>query len=267
MEQYKLKYTQYLSKILDGVDPRDDAQVEAGYDRLRAANEKMLDNNRHLSESGQAEELRAAVEAVINDHRESRAGGPASDMPREQASIHEDRTEPVAGRKNRSAWALPVLAGFVGGIVVGAATLGTLAAASVIDISYGERGRIRTMLYDDFRASAGGFESTRSFLDLAEAGVKRLQAEDATRLTKLAGRNFRPIAGIDAEIGKQAPKDLPKGTRILVRADDKAYKVIVTGPLCRYAHILEPELVDPKRANAGPNCSAFGRWNEAGLNF
>ncbi|APH71821.1 hypothetical protein [Aquibium oceanicum] len=267
MEQYKPKYVQYLSKILDGVDPGDEAQIEAGYDRLRAANEKMLDNNKHLSETGQAEELRAAVEAVIRDHRESRMGMPAAETLPEEAPVQSNRAEPVADGKNRSTRALPVVAGVVIGLALGAAGLGALAAASVVDISYGDRARIRTVLYDEFRTSTPAFESARSFLDVAEAGVKRLQAENAARLTKLAGGKFIPIGRIDANLQKQAPKNLPEGTRILVRANKEAYKVIVHGPFCRYAYVFAPELIDPKRVKDGLNCTAFGRWNEAGLKF
>lgn len=267
MEQYKPKYVQYLSKILDGVDPSNDAQIEAGYVRLRAANDKMLDNNKHLSETGQAEELRAAVEAVILDHRESRMGMPAAETPTEEVPVQSNRAEPVADRKNRSAPALPIVAGVVIGLALGAAALGALAAASVVDISYGDRARIRTLLYDEFQTSTAAFEAARAFLDVAEAAVKRLQAEDAAKLTKLAGGKFIPIGGLDAELGNQAPKTLPEGTRILVRANKEAYKIIVHGPFCWYAHIVAPELVDPKRMGTGLNCNAFGRWNEVGLRF
>lgn len=61
---------------------------------------------------------------------------------------------------------------------------------------------------------------------------------------------------------------MPSGSGIIVRADEKRYKILQNWPLCATMAFARPEMVDPKRrGNLQLGCAYFGVWNEAGENL
>lgn len=265
MEEYRQKYRQYLSKALEGVDTSDPSAVEAAYVRLRAANERMLANNPRLAETGRDAEMRAAVEAVIAEHTEAAR---MAVEPAAAAAVSEPEPEAAVASSARPRGSKAMLAtGVIAGLAIGAVTLLLLSSTGVMKVSTGAEAQRQAQWERDFEKSLPKLDASIEFLGKVEKEVQRRQKEAAADLAKVAGAKFVQLRAVDAKLAASAPKGMPQGTGILVRATDKGYKILYTGPLCRVASMARPDFVDPKDRNVGLECTRFGVWNAAGASF
>ncbi len=256
MEQIKSKYRAYLGRLLSGSDPADPHAMEKAFVALREAHERLMDKNPHFAENGRDREFRKAMEAVIQEH--------ATPILSETtpSKDHASRT----GTPRDGAYK-GLLTGFAAGALLITITGFLLTTFNVIAISSGDAAERAALFEEDFQQSVGQLEIMAPFLKKVEAEIHRRQKEDPVSLNELAGKKFIPLANFDKGLYAKTPKRLPKGTALIVRATDKAYKVVATGPLCRTAALNMPDLVDPRHGGQGLNCLRFGYWNEAGRNF
>lgn len=265
MDNYTSKYRTLLEKILDGVDTSDRAAVEAGYGRLREANERMLAGNPRFAETGRDHAMRVSVESVIAGH------AAALESAADTAAQNEGGDLTPAPAAAKRAPAVPVLT-FVVGLVVGAAMIGGLAFAGIIGpvasdnaaVSAGPGDERGALWEAEYQAALPLVEASAELLGKVEEEIVKRQRDDSAAVAKLFGGKFLALRAFDPKLAGAIPKGLPRGSRVILSADAKAYKVLIAGPLCRTVALARPELVDPKRKGDGLNCTHFGRWNEAG---
>lgn len=99
------------------------------------------------------------------------------------------------------------------------------------------------------------------FLEKVRTGLASRQ-KNGERLPDDLARKFVSLDKVDAELAAAMPADLPKGTAIVVRANQDDYKILYNWTLCATVQIAQPEMVDPKRKNEGLGCSHFGIWSQ-----
>ena len=267
MEQYRQKYREYLDKMLEGVDPEDNAQHEEALAKLRASNERMLAKDPRLQDSGRAQLMRDALEDVIRE----RSSPPADDdalQPAEEPTAELPPPQAAASTRyappNRSRdFLIGLAAGAVGAIVI----LGLVAATGTVSLLTGASAQRAQLFEENYQASLPQLEAASSYLRQIEEEVLRRQREEPAALTDAAGESFLPLYRFDGMLTEQMPDNLPRGSNISVRANATAYKIIMAGPLCRIAFIAQPDLVDPRRVEDGLNCFRIALWNDEGAEF
>lgn len=256
MEHIRSKYRAYLERLLSGRDPADPHATEKAFTTLREAHERLMEKNPHFIENGREREFREAMEAVIQEH----AIPPQPEITRPDNDTSESGAPQNGGYKG-------LFTGFAAGALLVAIVAFLLVTFNVIAISTGDAAERAALFEQDFQRSVGQLETVAPFLKEVEAEILRRQKEDAVSLNELAGKKFVSLATFDKALNAKVPKPLPPGTAFIVRATDKAYKVVATGPLCRTAVMKLPDLVDPQRKRHGLNCARIGYWNKAGSKF
>src|SRR5690606_28587264 len=104
-------------------------------------------------------------------------------------------------------------------------------------------------------------EATRFIRQVVDAIVER-QKRDRASFGESA-KNFILLSKFDPELAKAAPKGLPPGTLVTLRADATDLKVLMNWTLCGVASISNPEMVDRVRAPQPTiGCSNFGLWTD-----
>lgn len=276
MDDYKQKYRQYLAKVLEGADPADASAIEAGYGRLRAANERMLETNPRFAETGRDQQLRDAIEEVIREHAESLQQADVVDgddhdavsqpapapLPSTPATVV---APPPAKSSSRAGVAIGF--GFLMGIVACGVIMALTTFSGLVDISTGDVAARKAALEADYEKWRPQVEPAVAYLRKIEAEVKRRQAADPQAVNKLAGDSFIQLTRFDQKLADEMPKDFPRGANVILRANTEAYKILFSWHLCRPVSMVRPTLVDPKRAVDNLNCGAFGVWNPAGASF
>lgn len=288
MSEFRRKYRLYLEKILAGIDPDEPGGVEIAYARLRAANERMLAGNPGFAETGRDAELRQAVEDVIAEHSlggpaqedafppDARVPGPAGQAPESgDTSLAEADVpaEPVAGEASaaraprRRLGAILALFGFIAGLAVAGGAVAGLVRAGMVDFATGAEASRKARWEEEYRNAVPQMEAALGLLSSVEQEVRRRQREAPAELAKLAGAKLVRLRDFDERLNAEMPEGLPAGSNVVLRADAEAYKILLSGPLCRTATIARPDRIDPKRPGDGLNCTHFGFWNGPGADF
>ncbi len=95
--------------------------------------------------------------------------------------------------------------------------------------------------------------------EVSDAVVAR-QRTDRASLEK-SQKTFISLAALDAQLAKELPPALPRGTAVIVRANDTDFKVLMNWTLCGVATISNPEMVDMVRNTVSTvGCPYFGLW-------
>lgn len=252
MDSIKLKLKRQFDRLLESVDIADRAAVEDVIERFRTAVDTFLQSNPDFAHDGRGERVRQARDELIAEHRQLLETTPGPPPP----------TEPVVSRSG----------GFKGGVVTGVlAALALLAVVvvagtfnNVFDISMGAVAERKRLFENEYRHSLPHVEAMAEYAARVRDEIERRQAEDPDSLEGVTDRRLVNLRNLDEALWDDRPSDLPRGVGLVVQADRNAYKVLVTGHLCRAASFARPELVDPRRSLAGLNCTHFGYWNEAG---
>lgn len=104
-------------------------------------------------------------------------------------------------------------------------------------------------------------EATRFIRQVVDAIVER-QKRDRASFGE-SSKNFILLSKFDPELAKAAPKGLPPGTLVTLRADATDLKVLMNWTLCGVASISNPEMVDRVRSPQPTiGCSNFGLWTD-----
>lgn len=276
MDTYKDKYRQFLDKALQDVDPHDDAAIRTVFRRLRDANEKMLQKQPRLAQTADGQKLRELVEEVIAERASAarparpekpvppaKTPPPASESP---AGKPAQPTPRAAPRPRARSW-LPPVAGFIAGLMLAVAGAVGAIFFGVADISMGAQAERKAVLEREYQRALPQLEAMLGYLARIEAEVQRRQREDPEGLESLAGERLVVVRQFDAALAAELPANQQRGTVVSLRATRDGYKILSNWILCRTAAVARPDLVDPRRAGEGLNCSHFGLWNEAGAGF
>ena len=296
MELYRQKYREYIDKILQNIDPSDQESVENAFAKLRESNEQMISRNEDWEVTGRAQLMRDALEDAIREQVPAPDEGYA-DLAVDPLSGHKvsnpthDISDPIAdpsygmtasathvdsGSSAASAGHVSVTktkrpGNFLTGLAVG---VGATAAAAIAVVATGLAGpnlggqSERAALFEsEYQEMLPVLDDAVRYLRTVEEEVKRRQVEDPEALTETFGRRFVSIRNLDRGLSDEITESMPRSSDILVRANETAYKVLFTWPVCRIAMLAQPDLVDPVRRGDGLHCSHFGFWNEAGASF
>ena len=252
MDSIKQKLERQLERLMVGVDPADRAAVEGATQRFSAALDSFLRNNPEFETDGRGERLRQARDELIAEHMEALKSKPGPPPEPEQFA--------AASRGFRGGFVTGLLAAFAVVVVVAVAGI----VNNVLDISVGETAERKRLFENEFYHSIPHVEAMAEYAARVRDEIERRQAEDPESLEGVTDSRFVNIRNLDPNPWDDRPERLPRGVGLVVRADQEAYKVLVSGPLCRAAFLLRPELVDPERQRDGLSCTHFGYWNEAG---
>ncbi len=256
MEQIRSKYRVYLGRLLSGSDPADPYATDKAFAALREAHDRLMEKNPHLAENGREREFREAMEAVIQEHA----------TPPQPETTHPDN-HAAKSETSRNGGYNGLFTAFAAGALLVVIAGFLLVTFNVFAISTGDTAERAALFEEDFQRSVEQLELVAPFLKEVQAEILSRQKEDPISLNELTGKKFISLAKFDKVLSAKIPKPLPPGTAFIIRATDKAYKVVATGPLCRTAAIDMPDLVDPQRKGHGLNCARIGYWNEAGSKF
>jgi hypothetical protein len=135
---------------------------------------------------------------------------------------------------------------------------------NALDISTGEVAERKRLFENELQHLIPHMEAMAEYAARVRDEIERRQIEEPQSLEGVTDNRFVRIRDFDEDIWDDRPEGLPNGVGLVVRADRQAYKVLVSGHLCRAAFLKKPELVDPRRERAGLNCTHFGYWNEVG---
>jgi hypothetical protein len=274
------KYQEVLQRALSNLDARNSAEREAAYDKLRKANEALLEKNQRSFGPEVAAQLRETLETMISDHRRQSDGPDIEGSPPGLGDIaapaeKADAEEPIHQEAdNWGSFRLGnhLIAGVIGaflGAALTTAVLMTLSAIGLFSTSpiEDEPAAVGVALATAYEANLPEVEAAATFLEQVREEVITRQQNDAAGLTAVAGTKFVKLKVAMAELATQSPKTLPKGSEVILRADATGFKILFNWPLCATVQYARPDLVDPVRARNVLGCSHFGVWNEAGAKW
>lgn len=252
MDPIKFKLKRQLDRLLETVDIADREAVEGAIERFRVAVDTFLQNNPEFADDSRGARVRQAREELITEHRQLLEANPGP--PPEP-----ERVVSPSG-------------GFRGGVVTGVLTtlalvLVVLVAGTfnnVLDISMGASAERKRLFESEYLHSLPHVEAMAEYAARVRDEIERRQAEDPDSLEGVTDRRLVNLRNLDEALWEERPSGLPRGVGLVVQADRDAYKVLVTGHLCRAASLTRPELIDPERTRTGLDCTHFGYWNEAG---
>jgi hypothetical protein len=148
---------------------------------------------------------------------------------------------------------------FVAGLIVGAGGFLIIDVAAMKSIGTDEMNVIR----NSYKVSQPQVPVAMEFLHVIADAVIKAQSGDRKKLDTTA-KGFVPLAKFDTDLAKEMPSSLPKGSSVILRADDFNFKILFNWPLCGTVSISNPPMVDPVRSL--PNsigCPFFGLWTPA----
>ncbi|NMG42007.1 hypothetical protein GRZ55_22520 [Chelativorans sp. ZYF759] len=252
MDPIKLKLKRQLDRLLETVDIADREAVKGAIERFRVAVDTFLHNNPQLADDSRGDRVRQAREELITEHRQLLEANPGP--PPEPERV----VSPSGGFRG----------GFVTGVLTTLAMVLVVLVAgtfnNVLDISMGASAERKQLFESEYVHSVPHMEAMAEYAARVRDDIERRQAEDPDSLEGVTDSSFVRIGDFDEQLWNQRPESMPRGVGLIIRADRNAYKVVVTGHLCRFAFLTRPKLVDPRRRLGGINCTHFGYWNEAG---
>jgi hypothetical protein len=148
---------------------------------------------------------------------------------------------------------------FVAGILVGAllATVAVALTNSVADQPVGARQALEAR----YARSLQQLSVAEAFLTEVSDAVIDMQKKDRAALEAKAGKKFVGLKQLDPTLAEKMPKSLPPGSRVIVRATGRDFKILFNWTLCAAASIARPELVDHVRSKTDMlGCPFFGIW-------
>lgn len=150
-------------------------------------------------------------------------------------------------------WVLPVLT-----LVVGA-LCGSLLTAYLVGAHGGAKTASLARSYEKYSEQ---LPVARQYLRKVLDAVLDRQSSKPDSLAASA-RTFLPLAKFDEALAKTMPASLPRGTSVIVRADERNVKVLMNWTLCGIAQTGAPDLVDPVRSKLDTvGCPNFGLWTD-----
>jgi hypothetical protein len=282
-------YRQTITRLTAGIPASDAAARAAVYDRMRIANEKIIARN---AGEGDAARLRELLDEVITEYElELRLANPDDDPsfelnldeqevsrdlernePEETAPEMTQRTTtPLDGSNFATAQREPAGAGWPVGLLLGLLLSAACAAAAwwfgAVSLTAGPQGSPRSAEFERrYAVLLPQVNVAAAYLDQVEKEVQKLQAADP-KTAAIAAKKFVPLEKILPKVAATKPKTLPAGTKIIVRADGRNYKILYYSVLCSTVQFAKPAMVDAKRGTAGLGCLYFGKWSAGGKAF
>ncbi|WP_374833252.1 hypothetical protein [Paenochrobactrum pullorum] len=252
MDKLKQNYRNALENALRAQDPSTADAIEKVINNLQSTNEKMISKKEATLSAEKIEKIRSVFDQAANEFR--------NEHNKKSASFKEVFEKSVKGFETK----ISLLKGVIIGVAATVATVILLNEVSLIYISFKNDIKAQTELYNNYTKERNLARLANEYLIKVTDEIKNLQATKPDELTKIAGKNFVSLNKIDEALFKARPKQLAGSENIIVRADKKAYKVLMNSNLCSVIAIDQPKLVDPKRKNKKRTCMHFGYWNEAG---
>jgi hypothetical protein len=171
--------------------------------------------------------------------------------------------EEKGGKKQGGAKA--ALSGLVSGAILGG--LAT-AAVMVFGFRFQPADPISVKLMQQYEATAPLVPAAVDYLHKVRDAVVAMQKSDPVALEAKASKHFIPVSQLDPALWKQFPKSMPPGTSVILRADNKNYKIAFNWTLCGAVRVSMPEMVN--LGNSIQNtlgCQYFGIWTKDASNW
>ncbi len=152
---------------------------------------------------------------------------------------------------------------FAAGMVVGATALALLDSS---ELTSAEPENLRS-IQDSYEATLPQVPVAVGFLNKVADAVIAAQKSDRKKLAA-ASKGFVALEKFDPELARKMPSSLPKGSKVIVRADAFNFKILFNWTLCGTVRISDPALLDPVRSSAKLiGCPYFGLWTPAAANW
>lgn len=271
----KQRYRNLLQKACLDETANDAPARERIYARMHDLNEAMLEKRVSTLDPAKAAALRQALRDVVGEDKSAFWIAQASVLPVAEAANAKPRetvapppVQPMPPVRPAMAARLVTLAtGIVAGMAVVLAGTWAIDPAETSPTTAPGTPAFSQSWQKAYQAGVPKVEIASAFLERVSDAVIDRQNEDGVGLTAVAGGDFVPLKDVAPELAAEFPKEL-KGSKIIVRADEVGYKILLDWPLCATAQIVKPDMVDPKRRRkATVGCSHFGVWNKSGAEW
>ena len=264
-EMHIQKYRDTLQRSVEALDSKSPDEREAGYARIRQALDVLLQK----SQASMGPEVASLLRDALDEMIQARRGGTTPEASNEVAP---KEGQPASTSAAGVSFKLAVAGrhAFWRGALVGLAVAVTFGAALAWTggvPAFGKASDGSGAIAAAYRANLPRVQAAEAFLERVREEVVGQQQKEPDELARLAGAKFVPLKTIAPELASQLPKALRKGSKVIVRADAKGYKILFNWPLCSTVRFARPQLLDPVRKSSALGCTHFGLWNEPGAEW